>query len=64
MCSATLEDTIEWVAIELERHGISKSWPPESEPNKFPYTNNHVDDFIGLVSPCKVEFQNASHRQC
>jgi len=62
MCSATLEETVEQVGIELERHGISKSWPPEREPNKHPYTNNRVDDFIGLVSPCKIEFQNAFYR--
>ncbi|KAL0029988.1 hypothetical protein WJX77_011986 [Trebouxia sp. C0004] len=47
--SATLEETVEWLAIELERHNSSRSWPPETEPTIFPYTNNHVDDFIGLA---------------
>ena len=64
MCSATLEETVGWVAIELEQHNSSRSWPPESEPTIFPYTNNRVDDFIGLVSSFKAEFQNASYRQC
>ncbi|KAL3145847.1 hypothetical protein ABBQ38_015218 [Trebouxia sp. C0009 RCD-2024] len=47
--SATLEETVEWVAMELERHNTSRSWPPETQPTRFPYTNNRVDDFIGLA---------------
>ncbi|KAL0047778.1 hypothetical protein WJX82_011660 [Trebouxia sp. C0006] len=47
--SPTLEDTIEWVAIQLERHNISRSCPPETGPAIFAYTNNSVDDFIGLA---------------
>jgi hypothetical protein len=50
VCRATLEQVVEDVASDLKRHGISSSWPPENEPNKYPYTNNSVADFIDVVS--------------
>ena len=63
-CRATLERVVEELVVDLKQRRIPGAWPPEAGPNKYPYTNNSVDDFVDLASSCKTAFLSASQRQC
>ena len=49
-CRVTLERVVEELRVLLKEEKVPEDLPAETGPAKYPYTNNSVADFVGLVS--------------